>query len=1642
MMTARQLNQHTAGDLFEPVEAARTIRESYVRYLKARYAPADDALRADLHDALDSGFRSTRGPFLQATPAYRKGMSVQDLVSEGLLHTRMQELDSDVLPYDRPLYKHQETALRKAVAGRNLIVATGTGSGKTECYLLPVLEHLLREAESGTLNSPGVRAMLLYPMNALANDQMGRIRALVRPFPEITFGRYTGATPYRRSEGEQQHRTEYGCDPDPGELVSRDQMRETPPHILLTNYAMLEYLLLRPDDTSFFDGPTGDHWRFVVLDEIHTYNGAKGAEIAMLLRRVRDRVNSSDRGRLRLFGTSATLGSGSDAPERVAEYATELFDEPVEYDSADSRCQDVVTPTVEEPAPPKDTWVAPEGAFAVFQQALSSGTADPAVLKLVPAHVLARGSATADAGIGSVVALADALRSERYVLRLAELLRSGPRDLAEPAASPTGLTEKVFDDSGRAAELSPLVAVCTNTYADVPPIVPARYHFMLRALEGAFLCKSPKHPVSEPRVRLDRHSTCPACERHGVVSQMFEFGVCHRCSAEFLIGDTAAQDDAGPLCVVQAPEHRRDLIYLLIGEQTELDDEDESAVVDDSDVTAVLDRRRLCTGCGSLSEALEQQCCCDDAVNASVVVTCAKPKRGQPLRRCPACSGRRNTSVVLRFVTGHDAPAAVVATSLYQSLPSEEPAQGRVPDVGEGRKLLSFSDSRQEAAFFASYLDRTYARAMQRRLIWKALDRNRADDLRFEDLVPLVRELAEDSLVINPDDSSNDKNSQVRRWLMAEILATDRRQSLDGVGLAEIAVVVPRGVTVPPIFRKLGFSDEEAFDIAAVLLESVRRQAAVHLPTGIDIEDPVFGPRNVVTAVRREHSDYSVMAWLPTRGMNTRLDYLTKLFEQRGIAEDSREVLAGIWHWFTDADKAWSGVLSPISARHHGTVFKLDPKRIRFVPASDSHSAFECSRCRQLAWRSVSGVCPAWRCDGTLEPVRVEGRPSDEHYRHRYLSLKPSGMRVEEHTGQLSTDRAKRFQQDFIAGTLNTLSCTTTFELGVDLGDVKAVLMRNVPPTPANYVQRAGRAGRRASTPALVVTFARRRAHDLYHFQKPMRLIEGNVDVPVVSLQNSLIVRRHIHAAAFAAFERMHADNGGEPHGNVGSFFNASDGGKATVDVFADWLQTCPPELAAAVARITPAKVAVELLGETGWQWVHDLVNVSNEPGREHFGWLRRAADEALSELAELDAEIDATMQRMQDLHAEGRTAQAQAQNNRLSGLYRTKSTLNSKRLIDFLASRVVLPKYGFPVDVVTLDVWQDSSKGSTDVELSRDLTLGITDYAPGSKVIANKAVWESVGLRILPGKALVDRRYSRCGCGRFRTRIDTGAEPVDHTGHCDACGSTVNEHKFVVPQFGFIGRQSDEPPGDTQPPKAGFSRVFFSDYDGDPPSVEEVPVSNTVVQVRFSRQGRITAINAGIADRGFRICMSCGRTEPTVAAGKAKVPAPHMRPGTSRECNGLLSVRHLGHSFLTDVVELDLMSAVPRSQQRDLSLDLDDTAHSAALSVLYAVLAATPALGIPSGDVNGVLGPANSAGRAPLIVFDTVPGGAGHVKRIREELPRLFRAALRIADECLCASETSCYGCLRTYRNQEDHYLLSRGEAASALKTLLGAAG
>lgn len=246
--------------MLDPLVTTAAIDDALLRYLESTFSPRSDDLRSDYEHALRHDACLSRGPFLQITAPFVPGVTLQSLIDEGVLSHGWKDMSGSI-PLDRPLHRHQEVAIRKAVSHRrNLIVSTGTGSGKTESFLVPIVESLLRERQAGTLDRPGVRALLLYPMNALANDQVKRLRSLLADAPDITFGRYTGETPQTQVKAEEDYAQRHPNQRRlPNELISRAQMQAEPPRILLTNYAMLEYLLMRPADSTFFDGPPRFH---------------------------------------------------------------------------------------------------------------------------------------------------------------------------------------------------------------------------------------------------------------------------------------------------------------------------------------------------------------------------------------------------------------------------------------------------------------------------------------------------------------------------------------------------------------------------------------------------------------------------------------------------------------------------------------------------------------------------------------------------------------------------------------------------------------------------------------------------------------------------------------------------------------------------------------------------------------------------------------------------------------------------------------------------------------------------------------------------------------------------------------------------------------------------------------------------------------------------------------------------------------------------------------------------------------------------------------------------------------------------------------------------------------------------------------
>jgi ATP-dependent helicase YprA (DUF1998 family) len=1588
-----------------PLAASGRIEADYRRYLLSGYAPRTRRLRTAFERALSQHFELVRGPFLQAAPPFESGVTLRDLMQEGVLSDRFAQLDSDAFPLDRPLHRHQESALRKAVGGRrNLVVATGTGSGKTECFLIPVLDHLLREESASTLSNPGVRAVLLYPMNALANDQLRRLRAILRKHSRITFGRYVGETPEETKAARDQFRDRF---PDeellPNELLSRKQMQVTPPHILLTNYAMLEYLLLRPRDSSLFDGMTGQHWRFIALDEAHVYDGADGAEVAMLLRRLRDRVVDSERGRLQYFATSATLGRGEQDYPDLVQFAQAIFDESFEWVPTDTARQDVVGAKRKRLGLQEHAYELPRAAYRRLHAAAAS---DGVTLQVLQAAMESHAPGiTAAAGQAETVEhfLARVLARDRRVVDLQQRIEKGAVPVNEASQIAFG-TMPADDDLVALVDL----AVLARDRSGDDPLIPARYHFWLRALEGGYLCLHPAHDETEPILLLARHDLCPSCDRSGRSSRMFELGTCRRCGAEYLVGAHRQKrfEQASP----HAP-----LTYLLLEDfaaAADAPDEDEDDGVGEDHKT--IDRRFVCVGCAFLLEDQGHPCECVAGASPPRIRVLVAPlsKGAEILHRCVSCSQRANGDVVSRIVTGTDAPPAVIATSLYQEVPPAASAQ-RSATVGDGRQLLVFSDSRQDAAFFAPYFERTYLRAVHRALMLKAAEAAGADPLRTEDLVAKLVGVAEAQFVLDPDAGTHANRSDVRRWLLREVLAVDRRQSLEGTGLLDIRSALPSSYRAPEPLLRLGFSSAEATDLLLMLLDTMRREGALTPLEGVDIREEQFAPLNRPSFFRREGSDAKngVHAWLPRGGSaNKRIDLLAKVRDRKGLAFDATALLGEVWDYVTAPAGPWAKTVVATQQKQVGVVHQLDVQRLEFASFADGRAASKCDRCVQVWPRTVAGVCPAYRCGGTLKPLGPSNS-AVEHYVHLYRSLRPIGVAVQEHTAQWTQREGSRIQSDFMQGRVNVLSCSTTFELGVDLGEIEAVLLRNVPPSPANYVQRAGRAGRRTNTAALVVAFAQRRSHDLSFFSRPMDMIDGVIAPPHILIDNATIVRRHVHSVAFAAFERDVAQ-----HGSVGAFFDPVPPEQAGSDRFIAWLRGHPGHVLHALEHVVPPETAPRV-GLADWKWVDALVSEDDEdPTR---GWLKRAHEGVTRDLDILRHAID---------------ERASAQDFRSAGLLKGQvNTLRNQSLLEFLARNNVLPKYGFPVDVVPLDLTRAADPDASNLELDRDLALAIRDYAPGGVVVAAKKLWKSLGLKTRAEHAWPSKEWALCKrCGAYREHRTQQPAP------CNICDSAENDPMrqgtFVIPLFGFLGSRAEEGPGESRPTLKWYTESYFSEYAaGDTTTdidVPELSVGALSVRRRISRQGRITVVNRGPQGRGFRLCNECGYGEPAPPANirsKGKQTAhQNIRRTGSGTCGGALRTVHLGHQFLTDVVEIRVSLAM---------------APGVARSVLYALLEGAAMLPIKRDEIDGTTRPYKVIGSSTyesMVIYDIVPGGAGHAQRIGSRLSEVFARALERVENCECGEETACYQCIRAYTNQAWHEVLSRGKAAEVLRAFV----
>ncbi|MGV0795501.1 DEAD/DEAH box helicase [Mycolicibacterium elephantis] len=1542
-------------DRLDPLKTADQIEESYKRYLKTLLAPRNAVLATAFDTEVDASTLLTKGPILELTPPYETGATCRQLIDEGVLHHDFARVDSQAFSIDQALYVHQETAIRKSVAGRNLVVSTGTGSGKTESFLIPIINSLLDELARGVLG-PGVRALLLYPMNALANDQLKRLRAVLAAVPEITFGRYTGETPEDARKAEEEF-LQYnpGIQRLPNELLSREEMRSSPPHLLLTNYAMLEYLLLRPVDIDLFDGPYTGTWRFIVMDEAHVYDGAQGSEVALLLRRLKQRVAPDTT--LQCIATSASLtGSIRNDPHGEAmEFATNLFDAKFEYIEGDTARQDLVEPT-------RKTHLQTPNWRLTGEQLLA----------------IRDGSTTLAEIVGTGSDLAEALCREESVLQLKNALASGPDEVQN-------LREKLWPDDSRSAEkLDALVELGSSTFDETGhPVLSARYHLFVRATEGAFVSFND----AGPKIFLSRHEVDPETGR-----AVFEFGTCNRCGAVHLAGDLNRRDGRDYFLPSKKADASVSWLVLADSGGDVVLDEDELTLAEDGTKSSRADptTRRLCTGCGSLSDASATACPSAGCSGSQLLLVREHPAPKKVMERCTEC-GTQSRQGIRRLRTDVNAAPAVVTTALYQQLP--EAFDEAADRVGGGRKLLMFSDSRQAAAFAAPYLDRTYSRMLERRYITQALcdPAARAGELTVDDLAILTRERADAAGHFPQNMGSIEITQAVHQWISGEIMTLETRQSLEGLGLMRVALRPAASLSMRG-FATLGLSDEEGWAVLNELAKTVRLQGAVTVLDRVDVRDERFAPRNTRVRMRPIGSDRArqILSWSPsgTGTTNARMTFLRKVLATLSPDTPAERILKGCWDLLESG-----GYLSAETDRAvGGAVYQLDHHQLSITSGSECQW-YQCDTCRLLTAFSVRQVCPNSRCTGRLKAIDIPAPEDDtNHYRVMYQTMNTAPLSAREHTAQWDAKAAAEIQADFISGNINVLSCSTTFELGVDVGNLQSVMMRNMPPKTANYVQRAGRAGRRAASAALAVTYANRSAHDLAQYQEPASMIAGQMRIPWIPVDNARIARRHAHSIALAAYFRHRCvEQQNKWWKTAGAFFSASDdGSESPAAGVRDFLNPVPESVAEALRAAIPPSVHAEI-GIPDGSWVQPLIEL-----------LDSVEEEVTNDIADIE-------ERIQESVKERKFSLSKR-------LEDTKRTIIGRELLGFLANRNILPKYGFPVDTVELSTLNAADPVGRRLELDRDLSLAIYDYAPGNQVVAGGRLWTSTGLKKRPGKELIRHKFRICpACGRFERGND-----LDPAVPCPSCGDTFKSAgTLIIPEFGFVAASDTKDVG-SAPPERRWHGGSYVETPGEDIGVYRWTSSEGLrVTARAGVRAWLAVVSDGTGE-GFQLCEWCGWARPAERGSRRK---KHQRPDNQRDCDGPLERISLGHRYQSDVAEFTF--------EGDLYSRECETNW---LSGLYALLeGASYALEISRDDIDGSLS-WSADHRRSIVLYDTVPGGAGAARKIAENIGLVMESAIKRVKDCDCGEETSCYGCLRTYRNARFHESLSRSAALALI--------
>jgi ATP-dependent helicase YprA (DUF1998 family)/very-short-patch-repair endonuclease len=1608
--------------------------KDYRHYAESFLTIKDDRIREHVAQELDRGLLWP-DPALQLNPAFESGGLIDELVAAGVLHQECSKIfrvakEPGYASVGAPLrlHKHQADAIKAAAAGGNYVLTTGTGSGKSLSYIVPIVDHVLRARQTeGAATKQRIRAIVVYPMNALANSQEEELRKFLQfgyadGKGPVTFRRYTG------QESDEQ----------------REEIRQHPPDILLTNYVMLEYILTRPYDGALVRA--AQDLSFLVLDELHTYRGRQGSDVALLVRRVRDATNATN---LRCVGTSATLaGPGTIAEQReeVARVATRLFGAAVDPGHVIGETLRPATQEVDVNATAFKQALATSVISGTTPSTFDGTVSDPLAqwiertLGITYNHADGRytrchpRAITGDAGVAKLLAEATGLDKDVCTAKLREALLAGSQ-VRDPDGFPMfAFRLHQFFSGGSAVSVSLHREQERFVSTTGQLFVPDHREQLLMPLVFCRECGQEYMPV---RLREDEQGKRLAEPRelNDTAAGEDEIGFFYYSSTDpFPDREDAANfykripgDWLDP-ATGSIKSSRRDKLPRPIG-ITSGGEQSPSGVAGHFVPAPFL----FCLSCG----------------------VSYGPRQGDFGKLSSLGAGGRSTSTTILGLTA------------VRELRHDDD----LPDTA--KKLLSFSDNRQDASLQAGHFNDFVEVGLLRSALYRALAANTAG-VRHDQLAQAVfaeLKLATAAYASEPElkgPARNQTDESLREVLAYRVYRDQERgwrltsPNLEQTGLLRIdydgladccadeaewnrelpAWVDPDGEldNRDPHPALVQAAPEERKKVAKTLLDYMRRELAI----GVAVLAPETQER-----IKERSSRLLTGVWAIDEF--ERLAYAATLYPRSRVPDDPRGDVylssrGGFGQYLarhgtfeahqdrlplTERTRIIAGLLNAL--RIYGLIEQVnDPSKDQPVPGFRVQAA-------QMVWHAGAGE------HGFHDPIRVPqppkyGKRSNDFFLdlYRHVAQDGQGIEAREHTAQVMADVREEREHDFREGKLPVLFCSPTMELGVDIAALNVVNMRNVPPTPANYAQRSGRAGR-SGQPALVYTFCSAlNNHDQYFFRRSGRIVSGQVAPPQLDLANEDLVRAHVHSIWLA-----------ETNADLGSSLTdilEADGDNPSLAL--------RDSVAAAVqseqARDRASKRAAQVLASIGaeleqidWWTPTWLESVINAAAAE----LNRACDRWRGLFRSAQATIDIQTAIIKDASRSEpdknaakrirREAETQLKLLAATGQRMSQSDFYVYR---YLASEGFLPGYNFPrLPLSAYIPGAGARRDSRDEFVQRPRFLAITEFGPRSIIYHEGSQYEvdSVILPVPePGEehTLATARAKLCDrCGQLH-EIEQGGGP----DLCVRCGTILPASLEGLLRLQNVkARRRERISSDEEERRRqGYevrTAVRFAEVDGHTSGrTAQVDGSEgeALATLFYGHAATVWRVNYGWRRRknkqllGFVLDTEKGRWQKQdQLAGDVDVidPGDDIKAKAARRVIPFVE-DHRNCLIFDPAEELDetemasLQAALKRGIQAVFQLEDQE-------------LAAEP---LPSEQV-----------RSQVLLYESAEGGAGVLRRLLDDPAALSQVAREALDICHFDPETgddldhapgvserceaACYDCLLSYGNQRDHRQLDR---------------